>query len=459
MDGECAMDEALKHKAASCWERYASSEERAGMDTLAAEFLRFLTQCKTERETIAWVVEQAGACGFSDDLRQDLVMLPFRSKAVLLARRGTKPLAEGLRLITAHADTPHLDLKQHPLHEECQVALMKTHYYGGLKKYQWLARPLALHGTIVDMDGRVIPVCIGEDETDPVFTVLDLLPHLARKQREETVEKAFVAEKLNIAIGHEPAATDEEAKVRQRVLELLSERYAIREEDLYSAELQIVPTGKARFVGLDRALLGGYGQDDRLCVFAAFKAFMDAPKGERTQILLLWDKEEIGSDGATGAKSRFMEYALADILDAWEPETKLRHVLGRTKAVSADVHCPMDPDYQDVHDKYNASLLGFGPVFSKFTGHGGKYGASEADCEYVAWFRALLAAENIPWQMAEMGKVDEGGGGTVAKELAIYGMEIIDFGPGVLSMHSPFEISSKADLLATVQAYNAFYRS
>lgn len=459
MDGERAMDEALKHKAASCWERYASSEVRAGMDGLAAEFLSFLTQCKTERETIAWVVEQAGACGFSGDLRQDQVMLPFRSKALLLARRGTKPLAQGLRLITAHADTPHLDLKQHPLHEECQVALMKTHYYGGLKKYQWLARPLALHGTIVDMDGRVIPVCIGEDEDDPVFTVLDLLPHLARKQREETVEKAFVAEKLNIAVGHQPAVTDEETKVRQRVLELLFERYAIREEDLYSAELQIVPAGKARFVGLDRALLGGYGQDDRLCVFAAFKAFMAAPAGEHTQILLLWDKEEIGSDGATGAKSRFMEYALADILEAWEPDTKLRHVLGRTKAVSADVHCPMDPDYQDVHDKYNASLLGFGPVFSKFTGHGGKYGASEADCEYVAWFRALLAAENIPWQMAEMGKVDEGGGGTVAKELAVYGMEIIDFGPGVLSMHSPFEISSKADLLATVQAYNAFYRS
>lgn len=453
------MNEELKHKAVSCWERYGTSTDKGAMDVLAGEFLDFLTRCKTERETVTWVVDQAGICGFSEDLRQDLVIIPFRSKAVLLARRGRKPLSEGLRLITAHADTPHLDLKQHPLHEECQVALMKTHYYGGLKKYQWLARPLALHGTIVDMDGRVIPVCIGEDETDPVFTVLDLLPHLARKQREETVEKAFVAEKLNIAIGHEPAAGGEDAKVRQRVLELLFERYAIREEDLYSAELQIVPAGKARFVGLDRALLGGYGQDDRLCVFAAFKAFMAAPAGDHTQILLLWDKEEIGSDGATGAKSRFMEYALADILDAWEPDTRLRHVLGRTKAVSADVHCPMDPDYQDVHDKYNASLLGFGPVFSKFTGHGGKYGASEADCEYVAWFRALLAAENIPWQMAEMGKVDEGGGGTVAKELAVYGMEIIDFGPGVLSMHSPFEISSKADLLATVKAYNAFYRS
>jgi aspartyl aminopeptidase len=336
---------------------------------------------------------------------------------------------------------------------------MKTHYYGGIKKYQWLARSLALHGTVVTTDGRVIGVCIGEAPDDPVFTVLDLLPHLARKQREETVEKAFVGEKLNLAFGHEPASTEDEAKVRQRVLELLHERFGIREEDLFSAELQVVPAGRARFVGLDRALLGGYGQDDRLCVFTATRAFLDAPAGEHTQVLLLFDKEEIGSDGATSAKSRFMEHALADILDAWEPGTALRHVLTRSKAVSADVHCPMDPDYQDVHDKYNSSLLGFGPVFSKFTGHGGKYGASEADCEYVAWFRALLAQEGIPWQMAEMGKVDEGGGGTVAKELAVYGMEIIDFGPGVLSMHSPFEISSKADLYATVKAYNAFYRS
>ena len=453
------MEETLKYKAANCWERYGSEADRVAMDSLAGEFLEFLTRCKTERETVAWVAEQAAARGFADAPGHGRVMAIFRSKAVLLARRGTLPLADGLRLITAHVDTPHLDLKQHPLHEECQVALMKTHYYGGIKKYQWLARPLALHGTVVTMDGRAVTVCIGEHEDDPVFTVLDLLPHLARKQREETVEKAFVGEKLNLAFGHEPATTDEEAKVRQRVLELLHERYAIREEDLFSAELQVVPAGRARFVGLDRSLLGGYGQDDRLCVFAAFKAFMDAPAEGHAQVLLLCDREEVGADGATGSKSRFMENALADVVEAWEPEARLRHVLSRTKAVSADVHCPMDPDYQDVHDKHNASLLGFGPVFSKFTGHGGKYGASEADCEYVAWFRALLAAEGIPWQMAEMGKVDEGGGGTVAKDLAVYGMEVIDFGPGVLSMHSPFEISSKADLYATVKAYTAFYRS
>jgi aspartyl aminopeptidase len=287
-------------------------------------------------------MEQGAAAGFSGDLSGSLAMIPFRSKALLLARRGSAPLSQGLRLITAHVDTPHLDLKQHPLHEECQVALMKTHYYGGIKKYQWLARSLALHGTVVTTDGRVIGVCIGEAPDDPVFTVLDLLPHLARKQREETVEKAFVGEKLNLAFGHEPASTEDEAKVRQRVLELLHERFGIREEDLFSAELQVVPAGRARFVGLDRALLGGYGQDDRLCVFTATRAFLDAPAGEHTQVLLLFDKEEIGSDGATSAKSRFMEHALADILDAWEPGTALRHVLTRSKAVSADVHCPMD---------------------------------------------------------------------------------------------------------------------
>lgn len=453
------MSESLRYAGVNCWERYTSLAERKTMDDWGQEFLDFLSSCKTERETVAWITQQAQAHGFSTDLHADAVLVPLRAKGILLARKGQNPLATGLRLVTAHVDTPHLDLKQRPLHEEGRVALMKTHYYGGIKKYQWLARPLALHGVVVLRDGRQVQVCVGEAENDPVLTVLDLLPHLSRKQREETVAKAFVAEKLNLTVGHEPATTGEEATVRQRVLELLHASHGICEEDLCSAELQVVPAGKARWVGLDRSLLGGYGQDDRLCVFAGFKAFIEAPPSAQTQVLLLWDKEEIGSDGATGAKSRFLEYALTDILDHWEPTARLRHVLRQTRAVSADVHAPLDPDYQDVHDKLNAALLGFGPVFSKFTGHGGKYGASEADCEYVAWFRALLAADGIPWQMAEMGKVDEGGGGTVAKELAVYGMDIIDFGPGVLSMHSPFEVSSKADLYATILAYSAFYCS
>jgi len=449
----------LAYQPENCWTHYTSSQERVAMDGTAQEYLDFLSQCKTERETIAWLVDQAQQVGFSENLSADQVMISWRSKALVLVRRGKGPLNQGLRLITAHADTPHLDLKQHPLHEECQVALLKTHYYGGIKKYQWLARPLAVHGVVVRKDGQVVPICVGEAESDPVFTVLDLLPHLSRKQREEVVDKAFVGEKLNVAVGHEPLDAEGQDRIQALVLKLLHSAYGIQEEDLFSAELQVVPAGKARFVGLDRSLLGGYGQDDRLCVFAAWRAFMDAPISEHAQVLVVWDKEEIGSDGATGAKSRFMEYALADLVDHWEPTSKLRHVLQRTKAISADVHAPMDPDYQDVHDKHNAALLGFGPVFSKFTGHGGKYGASEADAEYVAWFRNILAGENIPWQMAEMGKVDEGGGGTVAKDLAVYGMEIIDFGPGVLSMHSPFEISSKADLYATIKAYGAFFCS
>lgn len=429
------------------------------MDALGAEFLDFLTHCKTERETVAWVMRHALEHGFSEDVSQAQIIRSFRSKAVLLARRGTGSLHAGLRLVAAHGDTPHLDLKQHPVHEECRVALMKTHYYGGIKKYQWLARPLALHGTIVRMNGDVITVCLGESEDDPVLTIMDILPHLSHKQRDETVEKAFIAEKLNVVAGHAPSSAEAKDPVALRVLEILHAAYGIVEEDLYSAELQIVPAGKARFVGFDCSLLGGYGQDDRLCVFAGYTAFMHAAPSAHTQVLLLWDREEVGSEGATGAKSRFLVDTIRDLIDAWEPGCAVRHVLARTKAISADVHAPMDPDYQDAHDKHNAALLGFGPVFSKFTGHRGKVGASEADAEYVAWFRRVLAQNNIPWQMAGMGKVDEGGGGTVAKDMAVYGMEIIDFGPGVLSMHSPFEISSKADLYATVQAYQAFYQS
>lgn len=453
------MDNPLRYAAVNCWKRYDSAQDQAAMDILGAEFLDFLTHCKTERETVAWVMRHALERGFSQEFSQAQVVRSFRSKAVLLARRGTESLRTGLRLIAAHADTPHLDLKQHPLHEECRVALMKTHYYGGIKKYQWLARPLAVHGVVVLMNGEVRTVCLGESDDDPVLTIMDILPHLSSKQRDETVEKAFIAEKLNVVVGHSPSSTTTTDPVAQRVLEILHATYGIIEEDLYSAELQIVPAGRARYVGLDRSLLGGYGQDDRLCVFAAYTAFMQAAPSSQTQALLLWDREEVGSEGATGAKSRFMVDTLTDLIEAWEPHCAVRHVLARTKAISADVHAPMDPDYQDVHDKHNAALLGFGPVFSKFTGHRGKVGASEADAEYVAWFRRVLAQKKIPWQMAGMGKVDEGGGGTVAKDMAVYGMEIIDFGPGVLSMHSPFEISSKADLYATVQAYQAFYQS
>lgn len=455
------MSTNFEWKPRNCWDVYDTEAHRAAMDELAGRYIDFLSRCKTERETVAWVREQVAARGFGDDFNGSAVVRDLRGKTVFLARKGRRPLSEGIRLLGAHADTPRLDLKQHPLYEECAVGLAKTHYYGGIRKYQWLARPLALHGVVVRTDGTVLNVCIGEDPHDPVLMIGDLLPHLAQKQNEAKVAEAFEAEKLNIVLGHAPVAdsgNEDKNRVRNNVLALLNDKYGIVEEDLYSAELQAVPAGPARFVGLDRSLVGGYGQDDRICVFTGLEAMLAEEDPEYTQVVLFWDKEEIGSDGATGAQSRFFEYCMEDLIEAWEPSTRLRHVLANSRAVSADVHAATDPDYQDLHEKLNASVIGFGPVFCKFTGHRGKYGANDAHAEYVGSLRGLLNRAKIPWQMAELGKVDQGGGGTVAKFLAVYCMDVIDFGPGVLSMHSPFEMSSKADLYATVLAYREFLK-
>lgn len=450
------MAQTWEYQPVNAWRRYVSLAHETWREELVRQCVAFLSQCKTERETVHWLRARAASHGFPQGVGEVTACVPFRDKAIIIARRGRRPLGEGVRLLAAHGDTPHLDLKQRPLVEEAQVALFKTHYYGGIKKYQWLARPLAVHGVVVTRDAVVHPVVVGEAPEDPVVTILDLLPHLAKKQKEQTVDKAFEGEKLNLAVGHRPGAAEGEG-VRQAVLALLHDRFGFTEEDLMSAELQAVPAGPARRVGIDGSMLGAYGQDDRLCVFAAATAFFAVSDPEFTQVLVVWDREEIGSEGASGAKSRFLRYAFEDLVDAWAPGTPLRRIFLGSLAVSADVHCPLDPDYQDVHDKANASLLGHGPVFSKYTGHGGKYGASEADAEYLAWFRHVLG--DIPWQMAAMGKVDAGGGGTVAKDLAAYGMRVVDLGPGVLSMHSPFEVSSVADLVATVDAYTAFYRS
>jgi aspartyl aminopeptidase len=460
----------LTYETRNCWDVYAAPKHRKAMDALAARYLEFLSACKTERETIEYVRARVRKAGFKDGLDHDMIWRDMRGKTMFLARRGKRPLSEGVRLVGAHADTPRLDLKQHPLYEECGVGLAKTHYYGGIRKHQWFARPLALHGVVVRADGQVVAVNIGEDAGDPVFTVLDLLPHLAYGQMEKTVANAFEAEKLNIVFGHEPrakkaakgkdgAAPDEKNRVKGRVLDMLNAKYGLVEEDLFSAELQIVPAGPARPVGLDGSLIGGYGQDDRICVFAALEALLAAEAPEHTQVVLFWDKEEIGSEGATGAKSLFFEYCMDDLARAWEPGARLSEIFLNMRAVSADVHGALDPDYQDVHEKLNSSLLGHGPVFCKFTGHRGKVGANDAHAEYVGFLRNLLNRAGIPWQMAELGRVDLGGGGTVAKYLAAYGMDIIDFGPGVLSMHSPFEISSKADLYATMLAYREFLQS
>jgi aspartyl aminopeptidase len=393
-------------------------------------------------------------------------MREVKGKSLLLARRGRRPLSEGFRLIGAHADSPRLDFKQHPLYEACDLALAKTHYYGGIRKYQWLSRPLALHGVVITTDGKRIDLSLGEDPKDPVFVIADLLPHLASKQNERKLSEAFEGEKLNVILGNRPADkedTEQEGEkknkqFKKKILQILNQHYGLVEEDLFSAEIQVVPAGTARWVGLDKSLIGGYGQDDRICVFAAFQALMAEADPEYCQVVIFWDKEEIGSEGATSAKSLFMEYTLQDLIQSWDPETSLAQVFMNSKAVSADVHGAIDPDYQDLHDQLNASKLGYGPVFCKYTGHRGKVGANDASAEYVAWLRNLLNTAGIPWQMAEIGKVDAGGGGTVAKHLAVYGLDIIDFGPGVLGMHSPFELSSAVDLYATILAYREFLK-
>ncbi len=460
----------LTYTPQSCWERYATtSEEQKQLMKLAKRYVKFLSRCKTERETIDYALEMLTEQGYTQGIHDTTALFPFRNKTLFVAKKGRLPLTEGIHLIGAHTDTPRLDFKQRPFIEQPGVAQAKTHYYGGIRKYQWLARPLALHGVVVRSDGSTVSVILGEEADEPVFTIADLLPHLAQKHVTQTISEGFEAEKLNIILAHSPKekdkkdnkaeSKDEKDAIKAHVLQILHEKYNICEEDFISAELQAVPAGPARFVGLDKALIGGYGQDDRICVFAALEAFLAVQNPEHTTALILWDKEEIGSDGATGANSRFLQYCLEDCREAWQKEAKLGHILLQTKALSADVAAALDPDWQEVHEKQNAALLGYGPVFSKFTGSRGKYGASDADAELVAFMRGLLNTKKIPWQMAECGKVDLGGGGTVALFLASYGMQVIDCGPAVLSMHSPFELASCADLWATVEAYTAFLAS
>ena len=468
----------LAYTPKSAWEVYASPAERQAMNDLARRYIAFLTECKTERETVDYVRRRLLEAGYSEGLTPTGGFSTLHGKALFAARRGRRPLSEGFHLISAHTDSPRLDLKQRPLIEQVGVGQAKTHYYGGIHKYQWLARPLALHGVVVRDNGESLRVVLGEKDSDPVFTIEDLLPHLAKKQDSKTVSEAFEAEKLNLIMGHEPASAPAEEKasdanaskdiaspdtpkeaVKARMLELLHAAYGIQEEDLMSAELQAVPAGPARFVGLDRSMVGGYGQDDRICVFTALEAFLNGETPEYSSCLIFWDKEEIGSEGSTGASSRFFEYCVQDMAAAWEPQSSFRRIMLSGRALSADVHAAIDPDWQELHEKQNSALFGYGPSFCKFTGSRGKYGANDAHPEYIGWLRGVLSRAGVPWQMAELGKVDLGGGGTVALFLAAYGLDVIDVGPALLGMHSPFELSSVPDVYATVQTYSAFFQA
>jgi aspartyl aminopeptidase len=438
----------LANKPRSGWDMLQGREAR--IDAYAKEYIRFLSEVKTEREAVSFIRDKA-----SRD--KNILTIDNRGKALALCRTGSRPLDGGIRIVVAHLDSPRLDLKANPLYEDTELAMLKTHYYGGIKKYQWLARPLAIHGVVVKGDGTMVDIVIGEDEAEPCFTIEDLLPHLAGKaQYGKKIEDAFVAEKLNLICGSRPDLKAKDEKVKGQILSLLNRKYGIVEQDFTSADIEVVPAGRAREVGFDRSLVGAYGQDDRVCSWAAFSALFAARKVPYTTIALLVDKEEIGSDGNTGAKSIFLEEVLWSLAARLKQDIRPARVLYRSRAISGDANGALDPDYPEVHEKNNAARMGYGVCVTKFTGSRGKAGSSEAHAEYMGWIRNILNRKEIPWQTGELGKVDEGGGGTVAKFLAEYGMDIVDAGPPLLSMHAPFELSSKVDVYATYLAYRAF---
>ena len=468
--------EDLNYKTESIWEKTNAKTEKKMRD-FATQYIEFISKCKTERESVDYALEQLKKAHFSEEWKGSKVVNTLHGKSLFAVRKGKRPLSEGFHLISAHTDSPRLDFKQHPLLETVGIGQAKTHYYGGIRKYQWLARPLALHGVVIKQNGEKINICLGEKANEPVFTITDLLPHLAQDQATQTLSKAFEAEKLNIILGHSPLPTKDpkdskdskgakktedkkqESPIKAHILTLLNKKYGIKEEDLLSAEIQAVPAGDARFVGLDEALIGAYGHDDRICVFTALEAFLEVREPEFTTCIIFWDKEEIGSEGSTGASSRFFEYCVQDMINTWEKETSFSKVMLASRAISADVHAAIDPDWQELHEKLNSSIIGHGPTLCKFTGSRGKYGANDAHPEYVAWLRNIFADQEIPWQMASLGKVDHGGGGTVALFLAVYGMHVIDMGPSLLGMHSPFEIASVADLFYSKEAYRTFFEA
>ena len=455
-----ALKEKLALKPRPVWDLIGDKEKKE-VEELAQAYRTFLSEVKTERESVEWMAEKLKEAGFSEEAEARRLVV-FRDKMLAVMVAGKKPPYYGLRLIATHIDSPRLDLKLHPLYEDLDLAFFKTHYYGGIKKFHWVARPLSLHGVVVKTDGTKVKISLGEAPGDPVFTVCDLLPHLDRKvQREKKVSEAIPGEKLNVLVGGLPLVGKEEdqERVKLSILKLLHDRYGISEEDFISAELEMVPAGPALEVGLDRAFIGGYGQDDRICAFAAFKALLDLKTPVYSTLVVFMDKEEIGSDGNTGAKSRFLERLLYEYLKMYGVtpggDTVLETFL-RTRAISGDVTAGIDPHYMEVHEKLNDARIGYGVVLTKYTGHGGKYMANDAHAEYMAWLRRIFSEAGVVYQAASMGKVDEGGGGTVAKYLASYGMDIVDMGPPLLGMHSPFEIAHKADLYMTYRAYLAF---
>ena len=449
------------------WTNYGK-KELAELEKLNKNYRHFLDHGKTERECVKAAVKQAKKEGFKD-LKEvirsgeklqagDRVYDVFMEKAIALFIIGSKDMEKGMNILGAHIDSPRLDLKQNPLYEDTELAYLDTHYYGGIKKYQWVAIPLALHGVVAKKDGSVVEINIGEEEDDPVFCISDLLIHLSGEQMEKKGAKVVEGEALNLLIGNMPLKDEEKDAVKKNVLNLLKEKYDIEEEDFLSAELEVVPAGKARECGLDRSMILAYGQDDRVCAYTSLEAILDTKKVKRTACCILVDKEEIGSVGATGMQSRFFENTVAELLNCMGvySDLALRRTLANSKMLSSDVSAAYDPEYASVFEKKNAAYFAKGIVFNKYTGSRGKSGSNDANAEYMAELRKILEKHNVAFQTAELGKVDIGGGGTIAYILALYGMQVIDCGVAVMSMHAPWEIVSKADVYEAKKCYMAF---
>jgi aspartyl aminopeptidase len=438
------------YKKKSAWE-ILSKEQIKKAFTFSEEYKKFLDIAKTEREAIIFIENTAKKA------KKKIFVNKDKEAAIVIP--GKKPILDGLRIVISHVDSPRLDLKQVPLYEEssCNCALFETHYYGGIKKFQWVVIPLALHGVVITKQGKKIEFNLGEKETDPVFAVPDLLPHLSHKvQDNKKLDEAITGESLDIIVGSEPAKGDYSDKIKTAIIDKLYKDYGIVEEDFVSAELEAVPAFKSRDLGFDRSMVVAYGQDDRSCAYSSLQAALDLEKPEYTCIALFVDKEEIGSEGNTTAQ---VATFLRSIIRQLDSKVDVDSVMLKSKVISADVNAAVTPNYTEVFELKNASTLGYGVVMSKFTGHGGKYSANDASAEYVAEIRGMLNKNNIPWQTAELGKVDNGGGGTVAKYFSRLGMEVIDLGPAVMSMHAPYEITSKVDIYSAYLAYSAFFKN
>lgn len=449
------------------WKSY-NETQLDELNELNRGYMDFLSKGKTERECVNYTVELIKKYGYRDleeiikngeKLKpNDKVYAVNMKKSIILFNIGTNDIENGINILGAHIDSPRLDIKQNPLYEESEIAYLDTHYYGGIKKYQWVTVPLAIHGVVVKKDGTVIDVVIGEDENDPVMFISDLLVHLSQEQLEKKAAKVIEGEDLNVIIGSIPVDDKDKDAVKENILKILKDKYDIEEEDFISAEIEVVPAGRAREAGLDRSMIMSYGQDDRVCAYTSLVAMLEVDKVATTSCCILVDKEEIGSVGATGMKSRFFENSVAEVIDRLTDysDIKLRRTLANSRMLSSDVSAAFDPTYSSAFEKKNAAFMGYGMVFNKFTGSRGKSGSNDANAEYIAVLRNALDKDNVAYQTAELGKVDLGGGGTIAYILSLYGMEVIDSGVAVLNMHAPWEVVSKADVYETKKGYVAF---